>query len=235
MTLDDLLTAAAAEGLCFRGGFAVTAADSVPALAPDRPAQTLLLLGSVGGSLWSAFSQPAEFHDGLPDPLDRWSQRVIGGLAERFSALALFPFGGPPYQPFLRWARRAEGVAPSPLGMQIHATHGLWHAYRGALALAETLDLPAPEPSARPCDSCADRPCLTACPVGAFTLDGSGATGYNLQGCARHVGSPAGAACLEKGCLARRACPIGADLVYAPPQANFHMRAFLAARQRERT
>ena len=30
-------------------------------------------------------------------------------------------------------------------------------------------------------------------------------------------------------CLARRACPVGADYRYDVPQARFHMQAFLSA------
>jgi len=36
---------------------------------------------------------------------------------------------------------------------------------------------------------------------------------------------------MEGGCLARRACPVGAEHAHQPAQAAFHMRAFLAARR----
>ena len=49
-----------------------------------------------------------------------------------------------------------------------HPELGLWHAYRGALAFAERLALAPVEPVASPCDDCAGKPCLAACPVGAF-------------------------------------------------------------------
>ena len=68
-------------------------------------------------------------------------------LAPGFGATALFPFGGPPWLPFQRWAMKADCVTASPLGILIHPDFGLWHAYRGALAFAEQLDLP---PSAAP-------------------------------------------------------------------------------------
>ena len=41
---------------------------------------------------------------------------------------ALFPFGGPPHFPFQQWARRAEPVHPSPIGLLIHPIYGLWHS-----------------------------------------------------------------------------------------------------------
>lgn len=231
----DLAAAAAERGLSLRGGFAVEAADGVPDLSPERPARTLVLLGGVGGSLWPAFSRSPELADGAPDPLDRWSLRVVADLAEAVKARPLFPFGGPPYQPFLRWARRAEPVAPSPLGLMVHPRYGLWHSYRGALAFGETLVLPEREIADHPCESCATRPCLTACPVGAFAPPlADGLPRYDLQGCAAHLRVPAGAACRQAGCLARRACPVAPDLAYEAAQAAFHMAAFLAARNRER-
>ena len=36
----------------------------------------------------------------------------------------------------------------------------------------------------------------------------------------------------ERGCMARRACPVGRDHLYPAAQARFHMEAFLNARRR---
>jgi GMP synthase (glutamine-hydrolysing) len=113
-------------------------------------------------------------------------------VARGFDAVALYPFGGPPYLPFQQWAMRAEGLQPSPLGALIHPDYGLWHAYRGALGFGERLALSPVSPRPRPCDDCADKPCLSTCPVGAF--DGRG---YDVPACAAHLDGPAGAACLS--------------------------------------
>jgi len=229
LLLERLAAAAAAAGLRLRGAFHPQAADGVPALGDGKAAATVILLGAVGGSLWPAFSRSPELADGRPDALDRWSRRVIDGLARALGATALYPFGGPPWLPFQRWALRAEPVAPSPLGLLIHPDHGLWHAYRGALAFAAALPVAPVALRPSPCESCRDKPCLATCPVGAFT-----AAGYDVQGCAAHLSVPAGARCLQGGCLARRACPVAPELAYEEAQAAFHMRAFLAARRRER-
>ena len=226
MDLPSIERLVAAHGLHLRGGFHPATDDGVPILADGRTPATLLLLGNVGASLWAEFSGSPETADGAPDPLNRWTQRIIGGIAHEAGAEPLFPFGGPPYLPFQRWAMRAEAVAPSPLGILIHPDYGLWHAYRGALAFAERLALPARVERPRPCDSCADRPCLSTCPVGAFR-----GQGYDVPACVGHIGSPAGEACMSGGCLARRACPVGRDHGYGPAQARFHMSAFLAARR----
>ena len=218
MIFAEVGEAAEASGLALRGGLRLAQAERV------GEARTLLLLGFVGSDGWSAFAASAEAMDGQAHPLDRWSRRVVGGLAARFGATALFPFDGLPYFPFQAWGARAEPLYPSPLGLFIHPRYGLWHSYRGALAFAEALDLPEREQGPSPCESCLGRPCLSACPVGAFTQ-----AGYDVPACADWLRGGAGGACLSGGCLARRACPVGR--AQAPAQAAFHMAAFLAARE----
>ena len=195
----------------------------MPPLPDGRPAGTLVLAGNVGGSLWRAFSRRRQAAD-EPDALDGWTGRVLGPLAAELGGQALFPFGGPPYLPFQRWARRAEPVHPSPIGPLIHPDHGLWHAYRGALAFGERLDLPPRDTRPSPCESCADKPCLSSCPVGALTTGG-----YDVPACAAHLATEAGADCMEQSCRARRACPVGRENAYGPEQSRFHMAAFLRA------
>jgi hypothetical protein len=224
MDLESIEGLVRRHGLLPRGGFHPAEEDGLPPLADGRPPATLVLIGNIGSNLWPAFSGAVESADGLPDPLNRWTQRVIGGIAREVGAMPLFPFGGPPYWPFQRWAMRAEAVAPSPLGILVHPDYGLWHAHRGALAFAERLALPSRVERPRPCDSCPDRPCLSACPVGAFSE-----RGYDVPACVGHIGSPTGGPCMDGGCLARRACPIGQAHGYRQAQARFHMAAFLAA------
>lgn len=177
-SLVELAAAASALGLVLRGSFRPTTGEAI-AGPSGTPAACLVLLGAVGDSHWPAFSASDEAQDGRPDPLDRWSRRLIEGLAHGWRARALFPFDGPPFWPFQRWAVRAEPVHLSPLGLLIHPRYGLWHSYRGALAFDRLLEgLPeegpagsaaaagASEPS--PCVTCEARPCLSACPVAAF-------------------------------------------------------------------
>lgn len=220
----DLAKAAAAHGLHLRGGCAVSDEDGVPMLPDGRAAATLVLLGPIGGSLWPSFAASPELNDGRNAPMDRWSRRVIDDLAERFGALALYPFGGPPFRPFQRWAQRADIVAPSPLGMLIHPEYGLWHGYRGALAFAEPIGWPVAAHRDSPCLTCDRKPCLTTCPVDAFTGDR-----FDVVACRAHLERPEGAACRDDGCLARNACPVGRDYAYSAAQIRFHQAAFRRA------
>jgi hypothetical protein len=217
--VETVFAAIRRAGLVPRGALLLEASERVGQLAGIR---TIVLAGMVGGEGWDAFAASPEASDGSDHPLDRWSGRVIEALARELGGKALFPFGGPPFLPFQRWAQRAEPVHSSPIGLLIHPYYGLWHSYRGALGLSEALAVPEPAALPSPCESCSGRWCLSFCPVGAF----SGA-GYDVAACAGHLRSAAGADCTERGCQARRACPVGANHAYGPEQAKFFMAAFL--------
>ena len=117
----------------------------------EDAAQTVLLLSPEARGFWAAFSASKERTDGQPDPLDRWSRRIIVPLAKAVEAVARFPSDGPPYPPFTEWARRSESVTVSPVGLLVDSESGLWLSFRGALLVQGRLDLPAPSPS--PCDT----------------------------------------------------------------------------------
>lgn len=220
--LTTLAEQLARHGLALRGGFAVTASDGTPTAAGGRPACTLVLVGNVGGAMWSHFSAwPGESG---PDPLDRWTKAIVDPIAAAAGARAVYP-SDRPWQPFQRWAMKAEGLRPSPLGLLMHPVYGLWHAYRAALLFDVGIPFPLPRAEIHACDQCVDRPCLTSCPVSAY-----GAGGFDAAACAGHAGGAAGSACRERGCLDRNACPVGTDWRYPPEQQAFHMAAFLRPR-----
>jgi hypothetical protein len=222
-SFERLRADAEAEGLALRGGFYPEAADGVPAFPDGGIARTIVLFGFVGTTEWQVFASSAEYADGHPHPLDRWSRRVIDAIASRYGAAGLYPASGPPWLPFQRWAQRAEPVHVSPLGILIHPDFGLWHAYRGALAFRTSLALPEPDRRPDPCSSCAGKPCLSTCPVAAVVLNH-----YDHCACADHVASNAGADCFSLSCRARRSCPVGTAHRYGAVQSSFHMAAFLA-------
>ena len=224
-TLDSIAGALAGRGLACRGVFHPEPDDKVPICADGAPVLTVCLFGWTGGEQWPVFARSPEANDGFPDPLNRWSKRLLDAAAEGLDAAAFYPFGGPPWLDFQRWALKAEPVHRSPLGLLIHPKWGLWHSYRGALGLHQRLELAPRENTGHPCEDCRDRPCLSACPVSAFAPERP----YDYVACRQYL--EAGEAdCLTRACTARRACPIGREMRYSERQATFHIRAFLGNR-----
>ncbi|MEM8749593.1 MAG: hypothetical protein AAGF28_04785 [Pseudomonadota bacterium] len=184
-----------------------------------------LLIGNCGGSIWPTFQRSDECLDGKPDPLNRWTQRVIDPMAKMLGAQARYPFGDRVW-PFQRWARAAMGVQSSPLGLLIHPEYGLWVAFRAALVfdVDETDTIPNENTALveHPCDTCIDKPCLNTCPVNAFSAEG-----FLVATCRSFLETEEGQACRLKGCKARLACPVGQQFAYTNAQQAFHMAHFL--------
>ena len=119
--------AASAVGLLVMGALHPAHTD-----ANQLTGGTLVLVGA-GTAFWPVFSASDEAHDSMPDPIDRWSTRVVNNLASTFAATPLFPFGGPPYAPFIDWALKSGRAFQSPTGMMVHDTVGMMISYRGAV------------------------------------------------------------------------------------------------------
>lgn len=175
--------------------------------------RTIYLLGPDIATFWDHLQTQPEATG--PDPVDRYSTRALNRLAHDLGAEALFPFGTPP-QPFITWALKA-GCTTSPVHLLVHPDQGLWVSFRGALAFDGDHPIPAQRPA--PCLTCATRPCLTACLVGALTD-----SGYDLPKCHAHLDDPANT-CMAHGCRVRRTCPASpprADAQSAHHMSHFH-------------
>jgi epoxyqueuosine reductase QueG len=188
---------------------------------------TIVLVGNAGPAMFQRF---AAERDPDRDLMDDWCRDVLPALAAELGATAVFPFDKPPL-PFLTWAQKARCGHVSQLGMNIHPTYGLWHAFRAAFIFDSRLDLPERDIGANPCDHCSDKPCLSSCPVNAFSINSAGSP-YDVSVCAHHLIDDNGAVCPQRGCLARLACPVGTDYQYEPRQMMFHLSAFVKARRR---
>ncbi len=201
MTLDEVNTAAKALHLTALGGF-------------HEDGKTTILLGPFEPGFWTFVTDHPDFKG--DDPLDNWSSATISLLANDLNARAVFPFGGPPYHPFIEWALRSGEVWASPVGLLVHKDAGLLVSYRGALVFNHVIGLP--NPAASPCDSCTDKPCLTACPVSALSPDG-----YDVDRCKAHM--DVDETC-RAACRVRMSCPVSQSYRRDPAQTVFHMEAF---------
>lgn len=186
-------------GLCHQGN------STIALIAPEEP------------RFWRLFTASREYADGQPNPMDRWSRRVISAWAEGIGAKPLFPSDGPPFAPFIEWALASGRCWSSPTGMLVHDRMGLFISFRGALMLSGHVRLVPPAPN--PCTDC-DKPCLSACPVDAF------AEGYTPAICHDFLSGMDGADCLSQGCAVRRACPLSKGCGRLPEQSAWHMRQF---------
>ncbi len=193
------------------------------------------MVGSAGNSAWTTIKASPEFSganlEQLPNPLDRWTKRIGCEIASQLNAEVVFPFEGPPYFPFLSIAQQLEPVEPSKLGLFIHPQYGLWHAYRFALLLnyiPTDMPIAMTETGDSICSQCIDSPCLTACPVDAFSYDETNQTNdYDVQSCVNYLKANPNSTC-NTSCLARNACPVGNDYRNTEDLQQFHIQAFLS-------
>lgn len=220
--LQDLLEP---HGLIFGGVLDEQEIEELPAGDKEIYARQLILVGNAGSAIWRPFVDSPEYRDSMTDPMDRWSRRIGEDLAQHLGGRAIFPWEGPPYPPFLEWARKAGQSFPSPVSLFVHPEYGLWQAWRFALVLPQPLTgIAQARDDQSPCVNC-PQPCLEACPVDAFSSEG-----YRVDQCVEYLRSDERSACREQGCAARRACPAGKAFSYEPDHARFHMDAFLKSR-----
>lgn len=207
------------------------AVDDCPVGEESRKGMVAALVGNAGPSMWRSFDASDEKIDGNPDPLDRWTRKVVTKIGDEAGLVSRFP-SDKPWWPFQRISARVMGLKQSPLGILIHPEYGLWHAFRALLLVEPETEIvshlkglsPDPEAVIHPCDSCMDKPCISACPVDAF---GSiGAARIDRGRCLSHVVSGATPHCLDMGCYSRSACPVGKEWRYGDAQLKFHMLSY---------
>ena len=212
MTLAAIAARARPHGLAPLGAFHPAPDDGAP-----EGCGTLVLLGPDGPDFWPRFRASPEYRDGAPDPLNRWSERVIGGPGHRLRRAAALPLRRPALAPFTAWARR-NGEAGSR-----RSACSCTPAPASSSPSAARSRSPPASPSRRPPRAPATpapRPASTACPVGALA-----GGPYDLAACHGYLDTAPGRDCMDRGCAVRRACPVGQGL-RPEAQSAFHMAAF---------
>jgi len=180
----------------------------------------LVLTGHGGKWLWS---QLQKTDMSIADPVDTYSldltRQFIDEYLDGADSLIIYPTDN--LVPLGQLGELAGWSHPSPLGQGINAEFGVWFAYR--TAFLTTADLPAITNPATdsPCASCADKPCLPACPAGATEENGR----FLIQRCSQFRLQP-DSPCADR-CLARVACPVAPEHHYTLPQIQYHYGASL--------
>lgn len=192
----------------------------VMAECPDPESNSTIVLIGADATFWGIFTTSPEYQNNVPNLVDTWSKRIITRLAD--GRPTVYPSDGLPYAPFIQWALGSDQFFQSPVGMMVHQKAGLMISIRGAIKL--TQPYAAPTLSAlSPCATCVERPCLTACPVGALGQD----TAYDVPACKGYLNSAEGTDCMTQGCAVRRACPVSQRFDRPAAQSAYHMSVFV--------
>ena len=181
---------------------------------------SLILIGHSGNTLWQRLKTA-----GLrgTDPVDSFTIEQVRHFSEMYldqcPELLLYP--GPIPIPLQQLGALAGWHHPSPLGIGVNETCGPWFGYRAALLVKTQLPVQRQSLGRSPCDQCEDKPCISTCPVQALSAkhqpDVTACVDHRLQS-----GSP----CAYQ-CLARSACPVGADHRYDDEQIDYFYRRSL--------
>lgn len=203
---------------------------------PNDQGKAHALLGTVSAELtpgdWALFDDFVAANPALDHPMDTWGRQQTKSLIENTALVAHFPDDQPAFPMISRALSVFPTLSQSPLGMLVSTRYGLLFGIRAWVEgdresverLAVSLGWRAGSPNHSPCEACADKPCLTHCPVSAF-----GAQGYDYPKCQVELHrqmSEIDALCWRGGCAARVACPLSTP--YTAKQAAFHHRAVVA-------
>lgn len=187
--------------------------------------QSLVMLGQGGPRLWEHIAAVG------PASQSRFDEASLA-LAERFVSEHLegvdwrVVYPGEALLPLGRLAELAGWGRPSPLGLTINDEYGLWLAHRIVFLVDADLEAAPQAGSIHPCDTCLDKPCVAACPVGAVDAIG----GFDVDACATFRIAE-DSTCANQ-CLARLACPVGVEHQYGRAQMTYHYQAGLESIRR---
>ena len=184
----------------------------------------LILLGHGGRALWECVKASGMLSE---HPIDDYCVRAVTRWFADFLPGRHYRILYPGEQPvgLQQLGKLAGWHQPSPFMVGIDAEWGTWFAYRAAI-LADTDFLPfSPVERSNPCLACPGQPCLTACPAGALA---GGSFAFEL---CRSYRLSESSACATT-CVAREACPVGAEHRYDKDQlAHSYSRSLAMIRQ----
>lgn len=184
-------------------------ADILGGLEPRPDERQLILLGHAGRHLWDCVQAA-----GLPGehPIDDYCRQTVArcfaeqlpGTTFRLAYPGAAPVGLQALGTLAGWHH------PSPFMIGVDRRWGSWFAYRAVILCATDFVPTAVVDHGSPCIDCREQPCIGACPAGAV------GNSFDLPRCAEERLRP-GSDC-ACGCLARNACPVGAEHRYDEAQ-----------------
>ncbi|MFA6238564.1 MAG: hypothetical protein WC635_14615 [Bacteriovorax sp.] len=178
---------------------------------PFESNDTLYLFASGGRDLWNRLTHPLNESE---HPIDHFSISQIKKMDPK--ARILFPHEEWNV-PLQRLGRLLNISRPSPLGMDISNEYGLWFAFRGVFLSKQKFKTEKYKLFKSPCESCADKPCISACPGSALNPAGD----FKIAKCADYRLSR-DSKCAQT-CLSRMICPYKAEHQYSEEQIHYHM------------
>lgn len=195
-----------------------TAAVFTQAAIPLNDYKRLVLIGNGGRAFWEALQT-----SGIQtaDPVDDFSEQITRQFVQNYlpsTAELFWLFPAPHLVPLQQLGQLAGWSHPSPLGLGINHEFGVWFAYRAAFLTTAELPLTTTKHHPSPCDSCAEKPCISHCPAAAVR----GLNQFDVPACATYRLAPQ-SPCTDR-CLSRLACPIAPQHRYSLAQIQYHYR-----------
>lgn len=177
---------------------------------PLRLYRQLILIGHGGRRMWEAVQASGIKGE---HPIDEFSIRTASDwFAHQYPKRAfevIFPGSGRIGLQAL--GRLAGWHHDSPLRVGINDRWGTWYAYR-VVILADSEIAPTPVAETHsPCEVCEVDACVATCPAGAVSRES-----YSLENCITYRKLP-NSPCATR-CIARIACPAGAEHRYRDEQ-----------------
>lgn len=194
--------------------------DLVAPLAPAPHERQLILFGHAGRRMWECV-QAEGIHSA--HPIDDYSVRTVTAWLARAlpQARTRLVFPGTQRIGLQRLGAIAGWHRASPFMVGIDSVWGSWFAYRAVVLTDTALPASTPVDNGYPCDSCANKPCISACPAGALA-----GGRFNLSAC--NAGRLAADSNCALGCTARGACPVGVEHRYDESQIRHGAAGSLA-------
>jgi len=202
--------------------------DLLATLSVGEHERQLILFSHAGRRLWECVQADATLS---AHPIDTYSVRTV----EHWMAQALpgarfrfvYPMGLPAGQHLglQRLGTLAGWHHASPFMVGIDAKWGSWFAYRAAILTDTALPASPAQAQRHPCRDCSAKPCISACPAHALdsgTMDTEACRQQRLL-----ENSPC-----ALGCIARQACPVGAEHRYDESQVRHSAAGSLAVIRR---